>query len=522
VSSLLRERSAVLKDFSGGLNNYWDPSAIAENEVPYLINMEFTPTGALTSRPAITQAKSFSGTTNFEILGYFINEVQWRVLIYTVNGKTYADYLEGGLSGTTYVIWNEKATGFVQYANEVVLCKATTGGRRWNPGTSTFTAIPTMPALDGLIVFKERFFGWGVTGSANSTKMYWSDLTAIGTGSSVWDWNVDSVANVGFGDGYGISKIIPDYTQLYIFKTESTYGYTYSELPEDGTLSLIQHGIGAENKYCVAPYQNGYVVFNKQTVYKFMNNAGFAPLNAQKIRFEKDPNVSENLLFKHAVSILGDRAIIYYLGNLYVLNLQLGTWSQWKTDTKAARFLQAPVGIGYTQYNWAIAATAETTVTTAKMYRIEDQPVASAGSEQFVCHIKTRTYDFNTPSEWKRLYWWAADISADGAITATVTVIAASSTVRSWDQLETVTWDALDLRTWDRILSENAYVTTVRNINEGVPQRSLLKLDHSIRFRRAYFEVYFSCDGTAETSPAQIFSITPMIGVKAKMTKGVA
>ena len=527
-----RSREISLKDFSGGLNNFWDPSSIGQTEVPYLINMEFTPTGALTSRPAVVEStlpaiptQYVSGSSgpkhNIEILGYFnaTDEVRW--LVAAVGTKTYILNIDDA-TPTWTEIWDHRATGFVQYAYEIVLCKATTGGLRYNPATSTATVIATMPALDGLVIFRERFFGWGVADTTKNTEMHWSDLTAIGTGSSVWDWNIDSVTQVGYGDGSGISRIVPDYSNLWIFKDGSTYSYTFSDLPEEGTLSLVQKGIGAENKYCVTPYQNGYVVFDDTTVYKFLNGQ-FTPLNAQKIRF-KDANLPEDtdLLFPHAVSIFGDRAIVFFYGSLYVLNLLTGTWSQWQSVTNVAYFAQTPPGPNHLQYDWAFVATADTSLTAPKLYRIEDQPVASTGSETFTCHMRTRIYDFETPAEWKRLYWWAIDLAADGDVTATVTAIAASATARSWDQISTTTWDVLDTRTWDRILSEDAYVTTVRTLNEGVPQRSLLKLEHSIRFRRAYFEVYFTCDGTAETSPAQIFSITPMVGVKAKMTKGVA
>ena len=53
MSDIVRQRSIEFRDFSGGLNNYWDPSSIADNELPFLLNMEFTPNGALTSRPPI-------------------------------------------------------------------------------------------------------------------------------------------------------------------------------------------------------------------------------------------------------------------------------------------------------------------------------------------------------------------------------------------------------------------------------------------------------------------------------------
>jgi hypothetical protein len=46
-----------------------------------------------------------------------------------------------------------------------------------------------------------------------------------------------------------------------------------------------------------------------------------------------------------------------------------------------------------------------------------------------------------------------------------------------------------------------------------------VKLNQALRFRRIYFELYLDCDGTAETSPVQIFSIIPMVGAKSKISK---
>jgi hypothetical protein len=523
VSNLLRERSAVLNDFSGGLNNYWDASTIKPNEVPYLINMEFSPNGALVSRPPIVETELpqilVSGTPQYiEILGYFSPSGGDRYLVAGAGTKTYRLNLDATTPAWTE-LWANRATGYTQYDNKIVLCKSTTGGAYWAVGDTAVTAIPDMPALDGISVNKSRFFGWGVRGTANDTKIYYSELTAIGAGTTVWDWNIDSVINVGLGDGQPITGLLVDYTNIYVFKSSSTYAFTYDALPEEGTVSLIQQGIGAENKHCYANYQNGYVVLHDQTLYRFQSGQ-FAPLNAQKVNFAPLAGTYQT---DFAVSVFADRAIIWFNGSIYVLNLLTGTWAQWETTTALARVFQTPRNsTEIRQYEIGYGITASTDTTKWKLYQISNSPTTAESTETFTCKLRTRIYDFETPAEWKRLYWWAADIAADGLITATVTAIAASSTVRSWDQLSTTTWDILDTRTWDKILSEDAYVTTERTLAEGVPQRALLKLEHSIRFRRAYFEVYFSCDGTAETSPAQIFSITPMIGVKAKMTKGVA
>lgn len=53
MSQIIRQRSATLQQFTGGLNNYWDQSAIADNELASIINFEFSTNGALMSRPPI-------------------------------------------------------------------------------------------------------------------------------------------------------------------------------------------------------------------------------------------------------------------------------------------------------------------------------------------------------------------------------------------------------------------------------------------------------------------------------------
>jgi hypothetical protein len=79
-----------------------------------------------------------------------------------------------------------------------------------------------------------------------------------------------------------------------------------------------------------------------------------------------------------------------------------------------------------------------------------------------------------------------------------------------------VAWDAPNAD-WDNPTSQEFQgVTTEIDNGFSYRQRNSLKLDNGVRFRRVYFELYLECDGTIDTSPAQIFSITPMIGMKAK------
>jgi hypothetical protein len=148
--------------------------------------------------------------------------------------------------------------------------------------------------------------------------------------------------------------------------------------------------------------------------------------------------------------------------------------------------------------------------------------VVRGSSEQFQCAMRTKIFDFDAPTEWKRIYWWSTDVSAFGSVVGKIVPIGVPEVQNTWDQLDQFTWDYLSDLTWDSLFFRDVAVTTTQNVEGNGPQRVALKMDKSARFRRAYFELYLLCDGTEETAPTQIFSLTPMIGTKAKMSKDVA
>lgn len=540
MSEIVRERAAELSDFSGGLNNYWDPASIAENEVPYLLNMEFSSNGGLVSRPPIVDAGAMSpsDTGYFKILGFFYVEDYY--VIATQDGSTWAADVvveEGAITiGTWTEIWDNEASDFIQYNNEVVMVqngagKATAdGGARWKPDDLTWTDIAAMPYGDGIELFRERMFVFGtaneIAGGSGETALYWSDIITLDEPAGIWNWNADSYSYIGRGDGEKITGLIADYNGLIIFKENSTYNFVYSDLPEEGTVSLVQHNIGCDSRDCYAGYQDGWVVLHKGTLYKFENNV-FTSLSSQKIVFSlegKAGALDSNYEWQN-VSIFADRALINYSGNLFALNLQTGTWSQWSTTTDCHIFKEvyAPASIGEPSIRTAFAYPYLQPISGDKtIYAIQDKATSSIGDEAFSCELRTRIFDFKTPSEFKRLFWWAADIAAAGDVVGKIIAIGEAQFVNSWNQLDMSNWDALDETNWDELLPDQVEYTTYQNILSGAPKRVALKMDKSLRFRRAYFELYLNCDGTAETAPAQIFSLTPMVSLKAKMSKDVA
>jgi hypothetical protein len=554
MSDIVRQRAIEFKDFSGGLNNYWDPSSIADNEVPFLKNMEFTPNGALTSRPPIVdRGIPFPGghtTGSLEPLGYYSPESGTLYLIAatTLNGTWALEITEFGFGAWTQ-IWTERAVSFVQYANQVVMAKTSAGGARWMPsrpatstpanpiidGATDTLPISQMPALNSLALFRERMFGTGIHNSAAETAIYWSDIVSLDQPTGIYEWSTDSTVFVGRGDGQPITALVADYNGLIVFKRNATYNFVYSDLPEEGTVSLVQANIGAQNKYSVAGYQNGFVVLHNRVLYKFQNNV-YAPINSQKVRFDYEEVFGvSNVQFSEAVSIFGDRALVYTSKNLYSLNLLTGTWSQWETATELARVIEIPFRRGSPPRR-VPAALGISAINPRVVWFVQDSPVSQwrdldpitsevtigGGSEEFECVMRTKIYDFETPTEWKRLYWWSTDVSASNQVTGRMIPIGVPDLENTWDQLDQYTWDYFGDLTWDNLFLRDVSVSTTQQIVGDEPQRVALKMDKSARFRRAFFELYLTCDGTEATAPAQIFSLTPMIGIKAKMSKDVA
>ena len=542
MSAIIRSRSATLQQFTGGLNNYWDQSAIADNELASIVNMEFTTNGALISRPPIY--KETSGGTPvttpvagqaIDIIGTYIKNDGTRYLVVTTTAKTW-------IYSVTAKTWTEiaafKASDCTQYLNKIVLCSTTAGqGGYWENGT--FTNTPTMPALGGIELFQTRFFGYGVQGTATANIIYWSNISTAGPSgesTSVWNWltaeNNLMYVEIGGGDGQWITAIAQGYNDIVIFRNRSTYRYSYGDVPEEGTMQAMQQDIGAESRRSVVKFENAHFVLSGGILYKYQNWL-YYPLNAAKVKFE---TYDYDKRFQHAVSIVGRRCIVFHNGGVFSYNLDTETWSEWESTSRVAYFWTVPrrsEELEESLFYGISGGTAD-----FSLWRIEDQPYSAVGTEDMKCSIRTKIYDFQSPVEWKRLFMWTADIATAKPVKAIVYPVALPETAAqlSWDQIskdyadETgfKTWDDLSYDTlgditygtWDNLAKPSGGIETlVDSFVSGAVLRIEAKLNQSLRFRRIYFELYLDCDGTASTSPVQVFSITPMIGSKAKISK---
>ncbi len=550
MSQIIRERTAALQNFTGGLNNYWDQSSIDDSELSDIINFEFATSGSLMSRPAMYADKNGAGARvvtpvageAFDIIGTYIRVDGARFIVAVTSAKTW-------VMDVLTKVWTQiaafKASDCTQYLNKIVLSSTTAGqGGYWENGT--FTNTPTMPALGGIELFQTRFFGYGVQGSNTANIIYWSNVSTAGPSgesTTVWNWN-DALGNklyveIGGGDGQWITAIAQGYNDIVIFRNRSTYRYSYGDVPEEGTMQAMQQDIGAESRRSVVKFENAHFVLSGGILYKYQNWL-YYPLNAQKVSFE---SYDFSQRFQHAVSIVGRRCLVWHNGSMYAYNLDTETWGEWESIHRVGYFVTVPRRSEELEESLFFGISGDSNPPTGfdyTLYRIEDKPVSAIGSESFKCYMQTKIYDFATPVEWKRMYFWTADVATALPIKAVAYPVALPETATqvNWDEVsrdfegETgfSTWDELSndglgdtqSGTWDNLkVASGQIATTVGSMPvTGKPSRVEVKLNQALRFRRIYFELYLDCDGTAATSPVQVFSIIPLIGAKAKIAKG--
>lgn len=549
MSQIIRERSAPLQQFTGGLNNYWDQSSIDDSELASVINFEFTSNGAMTSRPSVWIEKDSEGDPietpaaeePFDFIGTYVEASGTRYLVAVTDDKTW-------IYNVATKLWTEianfRASDSTQYLNKIVLCSETQAGGYWED--DVFVATPTMPYLGGIELFQTRFFGFGVQGTATANIVYWSNISTAGPSgesASVFTWEDEFEAElyveIGGGDGQWITSLAQGYNDIVVFRNRSTYRFSFGELPEEGVMQVMQQDIGADNARCVVKYENAHFVLSGQTLYRYQNNL-YYPLNTERVRFTADDSYERR--FEHAISLVGSRCVVFYNGSIYAFDIKTNTWSQWTSSSRIGYFVTVPRRYEdeFKELFFGVSGSAETDapgITDYSMYRIEDNPTTSNGIEEMTCSLRTRIYDFNTPVEWKRLYFWTTDITTARIVRAVAVPVAIREEALSvhWDELSSdgeydnsfYTWDELSREdefddrfgTWDRLKTPGTIETVIEDFPQGQLLRIEAKLDNALRFRRIFFELYLSCDGTADTSPVQVFSIIPMVGAKAKIAR---
>lgn len=508
-----------LGPFKGGMDNWSGQSTIADHELFLIENGEIDTDGSIVSRPAIVIEETVTPHTGtLQPLGYYVRSDS-QVFLVVATGVDTQIYQLSTKTWTT--IWTSPASAFAQYDNKIVMCSPIVAGAYWEAGT--LTPVPTMPQAQQIVFYQERFWLFGVKGTANATTLWFSNLNVISPPSSIYTFDTaNNFITISKGDGQWITALVADTNALIIFRSGSTYQFTYPNAPSSGTLRPLSKTIGAENQWAVIFYENYYLVVSQGYLYQFINYR-YYPLNTKKIVFRRGALVG-TLLADIRLSIFGRRAILWFYGSVYVYNLVTASWSTWTSPTtSAAHFFTIPPTSTSGAARTAIAITGEDIVSKKRLWRVADDPIATGGlSESFSLHIITKAYELNKSANVKRMMWWALEVlSAKGAqgIVYPVTIPIQGVT---WNQMAATTWNVINSGTWNNpLIPAPAYSDNVV-FPTAAPQQQTIKVTAAIRFIRAIFEVFIPLDGTTNTSPARIYSIVPYLKIKADVSQKVS
>lgn len=519
-------RAINIKDFSGGMNNQDDLSSVANNELPSIINLEVSSTGALVGRPPITKFSNLpTANVAAEFLGYFSRSDGTNFVVIAHNGLT---YLWEPIGNAYTSIASFPASGCAQYQNRLYLCARATRGGWWGeitPGSGSYsyqslaTGGTPMPFGDQIILFKNRLWisGWG--SSDERTKLYLSDITNT-VGGDINNWPVLNFIYVSRGDGQWITKLHAGPNDLTVFRNASSFWFNYDSDPGLGTLRQYEGTIGAENKYSVAVYQNYVYTLSNGGLYQLLGYQYYRRNDPDKLLFQSKSTATPYGITA-AMSVIGKRLLIWYQGSVYAFNLNSLLWTQWDSPvTQGAYFVVAPKAENSFGPDVAYGITGSGEVAKQAMYRVVDE-IDAVNKESMVHFIRTKAYDFDTPDKFKVMFWWSADLLVYGSVSGNAIPVVLAYAATTFDDMDHVTFDQLNLGTWDNPLTKAPGVTTTWPGPPGFPYRVSAKFRKKMRFRRVYFEVSMVTDGSSATGPAHIFGLVTYVALKQKITKGI-
>ena len=133
------------------------------------------------------------------------------------------------------------------------------------------------------------------------------------------------------------------------------------------------------------------------------------------------------------------------------------------------------------------------------------------------CTIKTKNFDMAISHQFKRLFWWGADVSTDREIRGQATPIVFTFKV-TWGQLSAYKWNQLN--TWKQPLISPSFVETVLSTGTGTDRR-FVKFLKALRYRQINFKVRMITEGSTVDGPARLFTMTIITESKQVVPGGV-
>lgn len=149
---------------------------------------------------------------------------------------------------------------------------------------------------------------------------------------------------------------------------------------------------------------------------------------------------------------------------------------------------------------------------------IDEYPDQAQALEYIDCYFQTKSYDYKTPGNFKRLFWAGIDVKTFRDVITNIRPVSKVAPV-TWTDLEAYTWDQLEAGTWQNPLSWLDVTTNITNILEADSVASengryFKKLGKSMRFRQISYTINMSSLGNKPTGPIKFFTLTTYVSTK--------
>jgi len=153
------------------------------------------------------------------------------------------------------------------------------------------------------------------------------------------------------------------------------------------------------------------------------------------------------------------------------------------------------------------------------LMRITDTyPDQVATMEYIECYFQTKSYDYKTPGNFKRLFWAGIDVKTSMDVKTEIRPVSRVAPI-TWGDMQNYTWGQLEQGMWGNPLSWLNVSFAVFNLLEADEimsenGRYFKKLGKSLRFRQISYIVRLTSTGNKNTGPVKFFSLTTTIATK--------
>lgn len=388
-------KQVLIGPFVKGLNNISQAGESDDTEVVNLINFEVALDKSLTARPPMQVVDgSLLGVTNTEgwtIFGiYRVSTTEWYLIAQkmTTPGNWSLDaYLNGDPTSTvinikTMTSASNKVTGYAQWETTCYFCVgpgSTINGFSWTKGGAA-TDVTTMPKATIMVAHKTRLWVCDTTTASAANTIWFSTINTTGSHPELWnnDSTTGDFIKIDPGSGGFITCMLPLNNSLLVFKSDSTYRFSYPGAPKNGQVDTLSTYIGTANQFSAVNFENYVYIYHQGRVYELINSI-FIQIN-KLVQFDLD---GDNACVDSSaptvnMSVVTRRIVIQYNNTIYSFHVDTKTWGQWRSyNGTPGRFIELPSSPASSQPNVYISASQGLIQNPSTNYIVDNQFLSS-------------------------------------------------------------------------------------------------------------------------------------------------